>query len=271
MEWHFILIEQMTTAVQCQLTIKSYVLKNFVCGSGGTGRHFCISDTASTLVITRVGEANAIQINMEASSFPDAEYPASTDGYTTGSYPALGYATPLICRTKQCALLARSPSSPLPLSVSAIVCDMCITARDSDHSLLDPAALAEDRPRILLLGLRRSGKTSIQKVVFEKMSPHSTLLMEATGEPRVKDISNTPFFKFQIWDFPGKYDFADPALASVLDPDLLFKRSHAIVFVIDGQDDPHTEALDYIVRVSAMAHKVRCAPVGWLLAVVHMR
>lgn len=33
----------------------------------------------------------------------------------------------------------------------------------------------EVKPRILLMGLRRSGKSSIQKVVFHKMSPNETL------------------------------------------------------------------------------------------------
>ena len=35
----------------------------------------------------------------------------------------------------------------------------------------------EERPKILLMGLRRSGKSSIQKVVFHKMSPNETLFL----------------------------------------------------------------------------------------------
>jgi Ras-related GTP-binding protein C/D len=42
------------------------------------------------------------------------------------------------------------------------------------------------RPRILLMGTRRSGKSSIQKVVFHKMSPHETLFLESTNEIRVR-------------------------------------------------------------------------------------
>lgn len=34
------------------------------------------------------------------------------------------------------------------------------------------------KPRVLLMGARRSGKSSIQKVVFHKMSPHETLFLE---------------------------------------------------------------------------------------------
>ena len=35
-----------------------------------------------------------------------------------------------------------------------------------------------NKPRVLLMGARRSGKSSIQKVVFHKMSPHETLFLE---------------------------------------------------------------------------------------------
>ncbi len=40
----------------------------------------------------------------------------------------------------------------------------------------------DQKPRILLMGLRRSGKSSIQKVVFQKMSPHETLFLESTNK-----------------------------------------------------------------------------------------
>ena len=40
-------------------------------------------------------------------------------------------------------------------------------------------------PRILLMGLRLSGKTSIQQVVFGKVSPHETLFLERTSEVKV--------------------------------------------------------------------------------------
>jgi hypothetical protein len=95
MEWHFIniLIEPMTSAMAISVEFMILLPAAPAAPAG-------ISDIPHH---HRVCEANAIQIDMEASSFPDAEYPASTDGYTTGSYPALGYATLLICRTKQCS------------------------------------------------------------------------------------------------------------------------------------------------------------------------
>ena len=46
------------------------------------------------------------------------------------------------------------------------------------------ASLAQpdvNSPHILLMGPRRSGKSSIQRVVFYKMSPHETLFLESTN------------------------------------------------------------------------------------------
>eukprot|EP00455_Lapot_gusevi_P054444 TRINITY_DN872_c0_g1_i1.p1 TRINITY_DN872_c0_g1~~TRINITY_DN872_c0_g1_i1.p1 ORF type:complete len:388 (-),score=127.67 TRINITY_DN872_c0_g1_i1:21-1130(-) len=143
------------------------------------------------------------------------DFPSSADGYTSTSYPA-------VCNGDQ----------------------------------INPAVLADDnRPRIFLMGLKRSGKTSIQKVVFEKLSPHETLWLETTSEVRVKDIANTPFVKFQIWDFPGKFDFNDPANKHH-DPEVLFRKCSAIVFVIDAQDEPYSEALTYLLRTASQAYRI---------------
>lgn len=69
------------------------------------------------------------------------------------------------------------------------------------------ASESEDqKPRILLMGLRRSGKSSIQKVVFHKMSPNETLFLESTNKIVKDDINNSSFVQFTIWDFPGKFD-----------------------------------------------------------------
>ncbi|VDP97239.1 unnamed protein product [Trichobilharzia regenti] len=38
----------------------------------------------------------------------------------------------------------------------------------------------DEKPKILLMGLRRSGKSSIQRVVFHKMAPNETLFLEST-------------------------------------------------------------------------------------------
>lgn len=72
----------------------------------------------------------------------------------------------------------------------------------------DDSAIAS-LPRILLMGPHRSGKTSIQRVVFHKMSPHETLFrLEATQTLERAVVDHTPLCRFTIWDFPGEqYDY----------------------------------------------------------------
>ena len=89
----------------------------------------------------------------------------------------------------------------------------------------------EVKPRILLMGLRRSGKSSIQKVVFHKMSPRETLFLESTNKICREDVSNSSFVNFQIWDFPGQIDFFDPTF----DYEMIFRGTGALIFVIDSQ------------------------------------
>lgn len=63
----------------------------------------------------------------------------------------------------------------------------------SYNDTLNNSVLSDDgRPRIFLMGARRSGKSSIQKVVFHKISPHETLFLESTNEVRVKGEWTVP-------------------------------------------------------------------------------
>ncbi|XP_078504399.1 ras-related GTP-binding protein D isoform X1 [Lissotriton helveticus] len=109
----------------------------------------------------------------------------------------------------------------------------------------------EVKPRILLMGLRRSGKSSIQKVVFHKMSPNETLFLESTNKICREDVSNSSFVNFQIWDFPGQIDFFDPTF----DYEMIFRGTGALIFVIDSQDD-YMEALARLHLTVTSAYKV---------------
>ena len=56
----------------------------------------------------------------------------------------------------------------------------------------------------------RSGKSSIYKVVFHKMSPTETLFLESTSKIVKEDVTNSSFVQFSVWDFPGQIDIFDP-------------------------------------------------------------
>ncbi|TRY85945.1 hypothetical protein DNTS_032711 [Danionella cerebrum] len=116
---------------------------------------------------------------------------------------------------------------------------------------LEHSPPADNKPRILLMGLRRSGKSSIQKVVFHKMSPNETLFLESTNKIYKDDISGSSFVNFHIWDFPGQVDFFDPTF----DYEMIFRGTGALIFVIDAQDD-YVEALGRLHLTVSRAYRV---------------
>jgi Ras-related GTP-binding protein C/D len=115
------------------------------------------------------------------------------------------------------------------------------------NDLSSPSA----KPKILLMGLRRSGKSSIQKVVFQKMSPHETLFLESSVKVTKHDVSNNSFVQFQIWDFPGQIDLFDPTF----DADAIFGNCGSLVFIIDSQEDT-VDAEQKLVDTVVKAHEV---------------
>ncbi|ORY81133.1 ras-related GTP binding D [Neocallimastix californiae] len=94
----------------------------------------------------------------------------------------------------------------------------------------------------------RSGKSSIERVVFHKMSPNETLYLESTSKISKNDVIS--FIDFQIWDFPGQIDFFD----SSFDLEIILERCGSLVFVIDAQDD-YLDALNRIVDTVVIASK----------------
>ncbi|KAG2202141.1 Gtr1/RagA G protein conserved region-domain-containing protein [Mucor mucedo] len=123
---------------------------------------------------------------------------------------------------------------------------------DSDFATdtIDDQVLS-DKPRILLMGLQRSGKSSIQRVVFGKMPPNDTLYLESTTKIQKEDITRS-FIDFQIWDFPGQVDFFDEM---AYDPQDIFGTVGALIFVIDAQDD-YNEALHRLYTTVTSAYAV---------------
>lgn len=103
----------------------------------------------------------------------------------------------------------------------------------------------------------RSGKSSIQRVVFHKMSPHETLFLEGTNSLDIKYIANNSFVQFQIWDFPGDYDFKEDLVygGQLVNEEMIFGNCGSIVFVIDAQDEPYAEALARLHDTVIRAHR----------------
>uniref|UniRef100_A0AC34RSX1 GTP-binding protein n=1 Tax=Panagrolaimus sp. JU765 TaxID=591449 RepID=A0AC34RSX1_9BILA len=80
------------------------------------------------------------------------------------------------------------------------------------------------------MGQKRSGKTSIRKVVFQKMSPNETLFVESTARVIQEPVTGS-FINLQTIEFPGQFDPFD----SLMNPKTIFKQCGALLFVIDAQ------------------------------------
>ncbi|KAI9330346.1 ras-related GTP binding C, isoform CRA_a [Zopfochytrium polystomum] len=122
---------------------------------------------------------------------------------------------------------------------------MVDSIHDSSPYGLDSAL----KPKVLLMGLRRCGKSSILNVVFHKMSPNETLFLESTTRVGKGDVVS--FVDFQIWDFPAHSDMFDLPF----DIDEVFRNTAAIVFVVDAQND-YYEALKRVQATVAKANRV---------------
>ena len=109
--------------------------------------------------------------------------------------------------------------------------------------------MGDAKPRVLLMGTRRAGKSSIQKVVFHKMSPHETLFLDPTN--KLVKSANSSFVQFEVWDFPGHVDTTSAAVK----PEVTFGGCGALVWVIDAQDD-HTEALARLQATIVTAYHI---------------
>ncbi|POY76333.1 hypothetical protein BMF94_0529 [Rhodotorula taiwanensis] len=105
------------------------------------------------------------------------------------------------------------------------------------------------KPRVLLMGPRSGGKSSIRKVVFEGMAPSDTLFIEKTNKSSPDDLNS--FLSMRMWDLPG----------GQLDPEQLnlsFEDTDAVIFVLDAQSTLH----DVIRKLSVTMHKAYTANPG---------
>jgi Ras-related GTP-binding protein C/D len=134
------------------------------------------------------------------------------------------------------------------------------------------------RPRILLTGLRRSGKTSIQRVIFTKMQPSQTQFLESTAHLTMNQFSCGSFINFQIQELPGQLHVfslsqtsgnigKNNVQSSPYDDDIahligggydiegLLKRCNAVVYVIDAQDD-YSESVSRLNMIIQIGRRV---------------
>ncbi|KAK6874788.1 GTP-binding protein GTR2 [Candida tropicalis] len=102
---------------------------------------------------------------------------------------------------------------------------------------------------ILLMGLRRSGKSSICKVVFHNMQPYDTLYLESTSKPTTEQFSS--LIDLSVMELPGQLNYFEPNY----DSERLFSSVGALVYVIDSQDE-YLNAITNLSMIIDYAYKV---------------
>ncbi|KAI5119432.1 hypothetical protein M0805_009883 [Coniferiporia weirii] len=129
---------------------------------------------------------------------------------------------------------------PAPKAVSAVY----PTATNNARPTLVHVPSDDDdefiRTKILLLGLRRSGKTSILQVLFNGLNPKQAFFVEPTTKLTKHKVDS--FIPLEIWDCPGTV-----TLESLGVPLSIFTT---IIFVIDIQDsyqNPIARLIDFTV------------------------
>lgn len=119
----------------------------------------------------------------------------------------------------------------------------------SETAIINVSSL--DRPKVLLMGLRRSGKSSICKVVFHNMQPLDTLYIESTSKPVEEEFNS--LIDFSVQELPGQLNFFEPD--QYIDSDRLFQNVGALVYVIDSQDE-YLNALSNLHNIIEYAFKI---------------
>ncbi|KAI5951168.1 GTR2 [Candida jiufengensis] len=107
----------------------------------------------------------------------------------------------------------------------------------------------DSNAQILLMGLRRGGKSSICKVVFHNMQPLDTLYLESTTKPTNEQFSS--LIDLSVMELPGQLNYFEPNY----DSERLFSSVGALVYVIDSQDE-YLNALTNLSMIIDFAYRV---------------
>lgn len=114
---------------------------------------------------------------------------------------------------------------------------------------MDTNSVDASKATILLMGLRRGGKSSICKVVFHNMQPLDTLYLESTTSPTQEHFST--LIDLAVMELPGQLNYFEPSYES----EQLFKSVGALVYVIDSQDE-YLNALTNLAMIIEYAKNV---------------
>ena len=109
-------------------------------------------------------------------------------------------------------------------------------------------------PKIIVTGLKKSGKSSILRVLFNKVSPHEASYIEPTLNPTFLPIAPNPLLNVRIAEIPGNWTWGEDS--DQVD-DLFFSKAKSVIIVIDSStDDVSNSVYSVAKRVITRAQKV---------------
>jgi Ras-related GTP-binding protein C/D len=115
------------------------------------------------------------------------------------------------------------------------------------------------KPKIVVCGMKKSGKSSILRVLFNKLSPHEAGYLEPTPQPCFVSLKGkNPLLNVEIAEIPGSWSWEE---SDAVDQ-LFFAQCQSLIIVIDassGSDDAPLPAsvFSFAKRIIARALKVR--------------
>lgn len=85
---------------------------------------------------------------------------------------------------------------------------------------------------ILLMGDSKAGRSSIAKVIFQKMVSKSTKMLVETSKMESYDFKIQKI-EFKLYDFPAKYDINEPPP----NEQMILKNASALIYVLSASSD----------------------------------
>ena len=101
---------------------------------------------------------------------------------------------------------------------------------------------------VVIMGTSKSGKTSIKKVVFEKMSPHETVFLETSQVIETYKLENLGYTSLLIRDYPAEYSFEKASIQELK----FLSTCGVLIYVIDSQetsDDMYDNFKEIVVDI----------------------
>ncbi|CAD8145059.1 unnamed protein product [Paramecium pentaurelia] len=95
---------------------------------------------------------------------------------------------------------------------------------------------------ICMFGLTKSGKTSMIRVIFQKLEIFRTFQLDPTNRMESVTVNLGSHIHFKIYEFSGHYDLNDsqpPEIAAM-------ETCSLMIYVIDSQAEPFNEAVQYL-------------------------